>query len=434
MEAKIEKLEANVVKVEIKVEADKFDAAIKKAYNKNKMRYNIQGFRKGKVPMAIVKKFYGVEVFYDDAINFIIEETYPAVLEENDIKPVDYPKVDVDFEEIGEGKDFVYTAEITVFPEVKLGEYKGLEIEKKTYEVTEEDIQKQLESMQERNSRVEVKDGAIENGDIAVIDYEGFVDGKAFEGGTSQNYPLEIGSKSFIDNFEDQLVGLKAGDEKDVVVTFPEGYGKDDLNGKEATFKVKVNEVKFKELPALDDEFAKEATEFETIADVKADIKKRLEEANAEKEKVETEEAAITALIEATTIDLPQVMVEKEIDVMVKDLENRLKYQGLTLEQYMQYTNNTEDKMREYMKENAERKVRADLAISEVAKAENITASEEEVKAKAEEIAKMYAPNSEEDKLNSMVEMLMKAQRPMLENDIVIRKTIDLVVDNCKIK
>lgn len=432
MEAKIEKLEANVVKVEIKVEADKFDAAIKKAYNKNKMRYNIQGFRKGKVPMAIVKKFYGVEVFYDDAINFIIEETYPAVLEENDIKPVDYPKVDV--KEIGEGKDFVYTAEITVFPEVKLGEYKGLEIEKKTYEVTEEDIQKQLESMQERNSRVEVKDGAIENGDIAVIDYEGFIDGKAFEGGTSQNYPLEIGSKSFIDNFEDQLVGLKAGDEKDIVVTFPEGYGKDDLNGKEATFKVKVNEVKFKELPALDDEFAKEATEFETIADVKADIKKRLEEANAEKEKVETEEAAITALIEATTIDLPQVMVEKEIDVMVKDLENRLKYQGLTLEQYMQYTNNTEDKMREYMKENAERKVRADLAISEVAKAENITASEEEVKAKAEEIAKMYAPNSEEDKLNSMVEMLMKAQRPMLENDIVIRKTIDLVVDNCKIK
>lgn len=291
MEAKIEKLEANVVKVEIKVEADKFDAAIKKAYNKNKMRYNIQGFRKGKVPMAIVKKFYGVEVFYDDAINFIIEETYPAVLEENDIKPVDYPKVDV--KEIGEGKDFVYTAEITVFPEVKLGEYKGLEIEKKTYEVTEEDIQKQLESMQERNSRVEVKDGAIENGDIAVIDYEGFIDGKAFEGGTSQNYPLEIGSKSFIDNFEDQLVGLKAGDEKDIVVTFPEGYGKDDLNGKEATFKVKVNEVKFKELPALDDEFAKEATEFETIADVKADIKKRLEEANAEKEKVETDRKSV---------------------------------------------------------------------------------------------------------------------------------------------
>lgn len=432
MEAKIEKLEANVVKVEIKVEADKFDAAIKKAYNKNKMRYNIQGFRKGKVPMAIVKKFYGVEVFYDDAINFIIQETYPAVLEENDIKPVDYPKVDV--KEIGEGKDFVYTAEITVFPEVKLGEYKGLEIEKKTYEVTEEDIQNQLVSMQERNSRLEVKDGAIENGDIAVIDYEGFIDGEAFEGGTSQNYPLEIGSKSFIDNFEDQLVGLKAGDEKDVVVTFPEGYGKDELNGKEATFKVKVKEVKFKELPALDDEFAKEATEFETLADVKVDIKKRLEEANAEKEKVETEEAAITALIEATTIDLPQVMIEKEIDVMVKDLENRLKYQGLTLEQYMQYTNNTEDKMREYMKENAERKVRADLAISEVAKAENITASEEEVKAKAEEIAKMYAPNSEEDKLNSMVEMLMKAQRPMLENDIVIRKTIDLVVDNCKIK
>ena len=429
MEAKMEKIEANVVKLEIKVEAEKFADALKKAYNKNKMHFNVQGFRKGKVPMAMVKKFYGVEVLYDDAVNFVMEETYPKALEENNINPVDYPKVDI--VQIGEGKELIYTAEVTVFPEVVLGEYKGLEVEKKSYEVTEEDVNKELEMMQQRNSRVEVKtEGTVEDKNIAVIDFKGFVDGVAFEGGEGTDYPLEIGSGSFIDNFEEQLIGVAVGEEKEVNVKFPENYGKEELNGKDATFKVTVKEIKVKELPALDDEFAKEATEFETIAEVKEDINKKLQERNEERAKRELEEAVIDAAIQSTTIDLPRVMIEKEIDVMIKDLENRLKYQGLTLDQYMEYTGNDRDKMRDYMKENAERKVRADLVLDAVAKQENIAATEEELKEKALEVAKMYSSEEYE----KMADVLMKAQRPVLENDIKINKTIAFLVDNCKAK
>ena len=429
MEAKMEKIETNIVKLEIKVEAEKFNAALKKAYNKNKAHFNVQGFRKGKVPMAMVKKFYGVEVLYDDAINFVMEETYPVALEENDVKPVDYPKVEV--VQVGEGKEFIYTAEVTVFPEVKLGEYKGLEVEKKTYEVTEEDVNKELEAMQMRNARVEVKsEGTVEDKNIAVIDFEGFVDGVAFEGGKGTNYPLEIGSGSFIDNFEEQLIGLAVGEEKEVNVKFPENYGKEELNGKDAMFKVTVNEIKVKELPALDDEFAKESTEFETLAEVKEDIKKRLEESNTNRAEKELEEAVINAAVDCATIDLPQVMVEKEIDVMIKDLENRLKYQGLTLDQYMQFTGNDLEKMKDYMRENAERKVRADLVLDAIAKAENFEVTEEELKEKATEVAKMYSAADNE----KMIELLMNSQKEVLENDLRINKTIKFLVENCKTK
>ena len=324
MEAKMEKIETNKVKLEVRVEAEKFNEALKKAYNKNKLRFNVQGFRKGKVPMAMVKKFYGVEVLFDDAINFAIDESYGKALDENNIRPVDYPKVDI--VEIGEGKDFVYTAEITVYPEVELGEYKGLNVKKNVYEVTEEEVEKQIKSLQEKNARIEVKsEGKVENGDIAVIDFKGFIDGVAFEGGEGTDYSLEIGSGSFIDNFEDQLVGLAAGENKEVKVTFPENYGKEDLNGKEATFEVTVKEIKFKELPEINDELAKDASEFETLAELKEDIKKHLEEHNTQKAEQEFENDVITAAVEASKIDLPEVMVEKEIDVMVRDLEQRLK-------------------------------------------------------------------------------------------------------------
>lgn len=428
MEAKVEKIEANVTKIEVKVESQKFDAALKKAYNKNKMSFNVQGFRKGKVPMNMVKKFYGIEVLYDDAINFLVEETYPEALEKNEIKPVDYPKLDII--EIGEGKDLVYTATVTVYPEVELGEYKGLEITKNTYEVKEEDIQSQLVSMQEKNARTEIKkEGSVEKGDIAVIDFKGFVDGEVFEGGEGSDYSLEIGSGSFIDNFEDQLIGLSTGEEKDVNVTFPESYGKEDLNGKPALFKVTVKEIKVKELPELNDEFAKDSSEFDTITELKEDIKKKIAEDNAEKERVELEEAVITAVIEKSKIDLPEVMIDNEIDAMVKDLEERLKYQGLTLEQYMEYTGNTNEKMRDYMKENAERKVRADIVLPAIAKAEDISATEEEVKLKAGEVAKMYSANADE----KMIELLMNAQRSVLENDVIIKKTIQFLVDNSKL-
>lgn len=427
MEAKMEKIEANVVKFEVRVEAEKFTAALNKAYNKNKKNFNIPGFRKGKVPMAMVKKHYGVEVLFEDAINTVISETYPKLVEENDLKPVDFPKVDV--LEVGEGKDLVYTAEVTVYPEIELGQYKGLSVKRKEAKVEDSEVESQLESMQAQNARIETKeDGSVEKGDIAVIDFKGFIDGVAFAGGEGHDYSLEIGSGSFIDNFEDQLIGMSVEEEKEVKVKFPENYGTEDLNGKEATFEVKVKEIKVKELPALDDEFAKEVSEFNTLDELKADITGRLEESKKATFEREFEDELITAVIENSKMDVPEVMVEKEIDNMVRDLEARLGQQGLSLEQYMQFTGNTEEKMRSYMKENADKKVKADLVLEAIAKAENIEATEEEVKEKATEIAKMYAG----DEFEKMAEMLVQTQKGMIERDVVVGKTIKLLEDNCK--
>ena len=382
MEAKMERIETNVVKFEVKVAAKEFQAALNKSYNKNAKNFNIPGFRKGKVPMAIVKQQYGIEVLLEDAVNFAIDASYPQLLNENKINPVDYPQIEVITAE--EGKDFVYTAQITVYPEVKLGEYKGLKIEKPSYEVTEEDVNAKLKEIQEKNSRVEVKeDGIIENGNIAIIDFKGFVDGVAFDGGEGSDYSLEIGSGSFIDTFETQLVGAKSGDNVEVNVTFPESYGKDELNGKDAKFEVTVKEIKSKELPELDDEFAKEVSEFDTLAEMKEDIIKTMTEENAAKVKNEFEDAVINAVVENATIEVPTIMIEKEIDIMVKNLETRLSQQGLTLEQYFQFTGTDAVKMREYMKENAERKVRTDLVLEAIEVAEKIEVSEEEIKVKA---------------------------------------------------
>lgn len=427
MEAKMEKIEANVVKFEVRVEAEKFTAALNKAYNKNKKNFNIPGFRKGKVPMAMVKKHYGVEVLFEDAINTVISETYPKLVEENDLKPVDFPKVDVI--EVGEGKDLVYTAEVTVYPEIELGQYKGLSVKRKEAKVEDSEVESQLESMQAQNARIETKEeGSVEKGDIAVIDFKGFIDGVAFAGGEGHDYSLEIGSGSFIDNFEDQLIGMSVDEEKEVKVKFPENYGTEDLNGKEATFEVKVKEIKVKELPALDDEFAKEVSEFNTLDELKADITNKLEESKKATFEREFEDELITAVIENSKMDIPEVMVEKEIDNMVRDLEMRLNQQGLSLDQYMQFTGNTEEKMRSYMKENADKKVKADLVLEAIAKAENIEATEEEVKEKATEIAKMYAG----DEFEKMAEMLVQTQKAMIEREVVVGKTIKLLEDNCK--
>ncbi|MGG7159537.1 trigger factor [Clostridium baratii] len=427
MEAKMEKIEANVVKFEVRVEAEKFTAALNKAYNKNKKNFNIPGFRKGKVPMAMVKKHYGVEVLFEDAINTVVSETYPTLIEENKLKPIDYPKIDV--VEIGEGKDLVYTAEVTLYPEIELGEYKGLDIKRKEVKVEDVEVEGQLKNMQQQNARVEVKEeGNVENGDIAVIDFKGFVDGVAFEGGEAKDYALEIGSGSFIDNFEDQLVGMATGEKKEIKVNFPENYGKEDLNGKKATFEVTVNQIKVKEMPALDDEFAKEVSEFETLDELKADITKKIEETKKASVEREFEDELVTAVIENSKMDIPEIMVEKEIDMMVRDLENRLRQQGLSLEQYMQFTGNTEEKMRSYMKENADKKVKADLVLEAIAKAENIEATDEEIKEKANEIAKIYAP----DQADKMAEMLMQTQSNMIAKDLVVSKTIKFLEENCK--
>ena len=399
MEAKMNKIDTNVVELEIKVDAKDFNEALKKSYNKNSKKFNIPGFRKGKVPMNMVKKFYGVEVLFDDAINACIDKTYGVALEENNVRPVDYPQIEV--VEVGEGKDLVYKAKVTTYPEVTLGDYKGLEVEEVSYEVKDEDIEKQLADMQARNARVETKEeGTVENGNIAVIDFKGFIDDVAFEGGEGKDYPLEIGSGSFIDNFEEQLIGLKVGESKDVNVTFPEAYGKEDLNGKPAKFEVTVKEIKVKELPALDEEFAKEVSE-----------------------------KVINALVDNAKVEIPEAMINREVENMVRDLEMRLGQQGLSLEQYYEFTGSTEDKMKSYMKENAERKVNTDLVMSAVTEAEAIEATEEELKAKAEEVAKMYSNGAETEK---MVDLLLNAQRAALELDVKREKTLKMLFESLK--
>lgn len=427
MEAKMEKIEKNVVKFEIRIEADKFQDAIKKAYNKNVKNFNVPGFRKGKVPMSIVKKHYGVGILMEDAINFAIDSSYAKALEENNISPVDYPKIDLVTAE--EGKDFVYTAEVTVYPEVELGEYKGLNVEKVSYEVTEDAINEKLSEMQQKGARIEIKeDGEVAKGDTAVIDFKGFIDDVAFEGGEGKDYSLEIGSGTFVDNFEEQLIGAKAGDKVEVNVTFPENYGREELNNKKAKFEVLVKEIKVKELPEIDDEFANEVSEFETLIELKEDISKKIEEANKNKADREYEEAIIKAVVENAKIEIPAVMVEKEIDAMVKNLEERLKYQGLNLEQYFQFTGTDEVKMREYMKENAEVKVKTDLVLEAIEKAENIEVSEEEIKEKAKEVAKMYSAQEDE----KLIDLLINGQKRALISDIKVEKTIKFLVENNK--
>lgn len=427
MKAKVEKIETNVVKLEIRVEAEKFDAALTKAYNKNKSRYNIPGFRKGKVPMAMVKKFYGVEAFYDDAVNFAIDESYPAALSEENIRPVDYPQIDI--VELGEGKELVYTATVTTYPEIELGEYKGLDIKKAVYEVEDSEIEKQIAEMQEKNARIEIKkEGNVAKGDIAVIDFKGYIDGAVFEGGEGSDYSLEIGSGTFIDNFEEQLIGLAVGEKKEVNVSFPESYGKEDLNGKPAMFEVEIKSIKVKELPELDDEFAKDVSAVDSFEELKENLKKTLVKNNDEKAEREFEEAVITAIIENSKMDVPEAMVNKEIDDMMKDLEGRLKYQGLSIDQYMEFTGNTTEKMRDFMKENAERKVKADLVLEAVSKAEKIEATEEQLNARALELGKIYGPKDPE----KMAKILVKSQKAMIEKDIIIENTLKFIKENCK--
>ncbi len=428
MEVKMNKIENNVVELEVKVESKKFDAALNKAYKKNVNKFNVQGFRKGKVPMAIVKKFYGVEVLFDDAINFCIDEAYPVALNENNVKPVDYPQIDVI--EVGEGKDLVFKAKVTTYPEVKLGEYKGVEVSYTKPEVTDEQIENQLKDIQAKNARIETKtEGKVEDKNIAVIDFKGFIDGTPFEGGEGHDYNLEIGSGSFIGDFEQQLIGLEKGQSKDVNVTFPENYGREELNGKEAKFEVTVKDIKVKELPALDDEFAKEVSEFDTIAEYKADLKVKAEKANEERATRELQEKVIGQVVDNATIDLPQVMVDREVQNMIKDLEQRLSYQGLSLDQYFQFTGSSEEQMKDYMKENAERKVRTDLVLNAITDKENLEATEEELKAKAEEVVKMYQSKD----VDQMVDILLKSQAEALKADVVREKIVNMLVDSAKV-
>ena len=425
MNCKVEKTEkANEVKLEITIEAEKFDNAMKKVYFQNAKYFNIPGFRKGKAPMNIVEKYYGAQIFYEDAFNEVATEAYDEALEANKIDAVSRPVVDI--KQMEKGKDVIFTAVVQTKPEVELGKYKGIEIPKVEYKVEEKDIEHELGHMQEHNSRlITVDDRALENGDIATIDFEGFVDGVAFDGGKAEGHELEIGSGSFIPGFEDQLVGMKIDEEREIKVTFPKEYFSKDLAGKEAMFKVKLHEIKRKELPELDDEFAKDVSEFDTLAELKASIKEKIEKNNEQRQKYETEDIAIKAVCEDVKVDIPSGMVEFEVENMMKDFEQRLSYQGLNLDQYLKMIGKTEEEMKKEYEPQAIEAIKSRLVLEAIIKAEKIEASEDEIKAKMEEMAKNYGKKVEEISEN---ENLKKYLKEGIESE----KALEFIVSNAK--
>lgn len=427
MSIKVEKTEnKNELKLEFTIEAKKFDEGMKKVYEKSAKYINIPGFRKGKAPMAIVEKHYGPEVFYEDTFNEIVPAEYERELKENNIEAVSRPNIEV--KQIGKGQDLIFTAIIQTKPEVKLGKYKGIELKKVEYTVSDHDIEHELGHMAEHNARlVTVEDRPVEDGDITVIDFEGFVDGVAFEGGKAENHELTIGSKTFIPGFEDQIIGMKVNEEKDIQVTFPKEYFSDELKGKDATFKVKLHEIKKKELPELNDDFAKDTSEFDTLEELKKSIREKLEEENKTKAKYELQDAAIKAVTENAEVEIPSGMIETEIDNMVKDMEARLSYQGMKLDQYLQMIGKTMEEFRKENEEVAKNSVKTRLTLEAIVKAEKIEAKEEEINKKVEEMAAMYGKTAEELKKN---EQFMNYVKDSLQNEAVV----NFIVDNAKIK
>lgn len=423
MNTKVEKVEGNIVNLEINVPKEKFNEALKKAYNKNVGKFNIPGFRKGKAPMAVIEKQYGEGVFYEDAIEIVCDETYPEAIKENNISPVDYPNIDV--VQIGKDVDFIYTAKVTVKPEVKLGQYKDVEVKRAEYPVTDEDVNTELNSMREKNARiVTVEDGVVEDGNIAVIDFEGFIDEVPFEGGKGENYELTIGSGTFIPGFEEQLVGVKAGESKDVNVNFPEEYHVENLKGKPVVFKVTVNEIKRKELPELDDELAKDVSEFDTLEELKADIRRKQEENNNDRAKKEFENEVVNKVVEAAEIDIPEAMVNREIDYMVKDLDYRLRYQGMDINKYTEMMGITIDAIKNDFKEMARTRVKTNLVLEAIAKAENVEVSDEALDKRAEELAGMYGTKDTQ----KMKESILNSQSEIIKEELANNMVIDSLV------
>ena len=427
MSIKVEKKEnKNELKLEFKIEAKKFDEAIMKVFNKSVKYFNIPGFRKGKAPFNIVERMYGDEIFYEDAFNELVPSIYEKEIEDNKIEAVSRP--DIHIVNMKKGEDLIFTAIVQTRPEVNLGKYKGIELKKVEYPVTDEDVEHELAHMQEHNARtITVEDRAVKEKDIAVIDFEGFVDGKAFEGGKAENHELEIGSKTFIPGFEEQVIGMKKDEERDIKVKFPEDYFSKDLAGKDATFKVKVHEIKEKKLPELDDEFAKDVSEFDTLKELKASIKEKKEAQNLERAKQETEKLAIEAVSAETKIDIPSGMIETEIDAMLRDMEQQLSYQGISLDQYLHMINKTRADIEESYKEQATKNVKSRLILEEIIKAEKLEASDEEVAEKIKEMATNYGRKEEELNKN-------EALKEYIGNNIKTEKAIDLIVKNAKIK
>ena len=430
MKAELIKKEGNVVNFKLTIDNDKFEAAINKAYNKNKGRFNIAGFRKGKAPRRIIENNYGKGVFYEEAIDIVFPEVYPSALDELQLAPIDRPSIDV--EEISKDNGLVLVVEVEVQPEFELGQYKGIEVAKVDYNVTEEEVDAKLNELQERASRLVDSDKEIENGDTANIDFEGFKDGVAFEGGKAEGHNLVIGSGSFIPGFEDQLVGKKAGEEVDVNVTFPADYHAEDLAGAPVVFKVKVNGVKVKELPELKDECAQDTTEFEKeiIAKKKAELAaaeaaKKAEEEAAAKAKGEERNAVVDAVVANTEIEVPETMVNAQIDNSIMELNYSLQYQGFSVEQLLEMTGKSMQELRDEKKEDAEKSVKASLVIDAIAKAENVEVTEEEVEAEAAKMAEAYNMT-----LAQIKEALKPSDLEDIKGQLRIRKTIDFLVDN----
>lgn len=426
MDVKVEKKDKNIVELEIEVEAAKFQDAVQKSYEKNSKKYNVPGFRKGKAPKNIIERYYGKEVFYEDAINIVCGDAYDKAIDENDIYPVDRPSIDI--KEFKEGENFVFTASVTVKPEVELGEYKGVEVEKVEVSISDEDIEKELKSAAEKNARImSVDDRGMQKGDIADIDFEGFIDGEPFEGGKASGYTLEIGSGTFIEGFEDQLIGGRPGDDIDVNVTFPEDYGKEDLAGKPALFKVIVNDVKIKELPVIDDEFAKDVSEFDTLEDYKKDIREKLTEAAEHKAKHELEDKVVAKAVENAYVDIPQVMVEKQIDGIVRDYNMRLSNQGLDLEKYLMIMGTDYNTFRDQLKDRAHDDIKRQLVLEKIGKVEDIQVSDEDFNEETEKIAKGYNMEQEDFKKH-----LRDDDIDYIKATILLRKAVELLVQNAK--
>ena len=427
MSLQVEKLEKNMAKLTIEVSAEEFDAAIEKAYQKNKGKMNIQGFRKGKAPRQMIEKMYGVGVFYEDAANIIIPEAYSKeVAECKDIEIVSQPEIDV--VQIEKGKSFIFTAVVATKPEVELGEYKGIQVEVSVPEIKDEDVEAELKKAQEEQARtVPVEDRPVADGDIATIDFEGFVDGVAFEGGKGTDYALTIGSHSFIDTFEEQLIGKNIGDEVEVNVTFPEEYHAEELKGKPALFKVVIKEIKVKELPELDDDFAQDVSDFDTLAEYKEDIKAKLVEKAEKVAKNEKEEKLIDAIIANSKMEIPEAMIETQQDQMVREFANRIASQGLSFDQYMQFTGMTMDAMKEQMKPQALKRIQVRLVLEAIAAKEAFEITEEDIEKELETMASMYQMD-----IAKLKEIVSDNEKEAMKKDIAVSKAAELIIAESK--
>ena len=422
MQVKVEKTDKNnEMKLEFTVEAKTFTDAMQKIFNQNAKYFSIPGFRKGKAPMNIVEKYYGAEIFYEDAFNDVFSEVYPEAIKENNLEVMTKP--DVDIKQMEKGKDLEFTATVGVKPEVKLGKYKGLEIEKVEYKVTDKDVEDELKQVQEKNSRlVSVDNRAVKSGDTTVIDFEGFVDDKAFDGGKAENHELVIGSNTFIPGFEDQIIGMKIDEKKDIKVKFPEDYFSKDLAGKDATFKVILHEIKEKELPKLDDEFAKDVSEFDTLEEYKANIKFKKEEQADERAKTQMEEAVVNKAAEVSEVEISDGMIELELDNMLQDMDRRLSYQGFKMEQYLKMIGKTTADFRNENREVAKNSIKIRLVLEAISKDAKIEVDEKEINDKVAELAKTYGRKEEDLKSN---EELMENIKGTIENDKVIKYLLD---------